>query len=217
VAEQLIGPDGQPVDLDAAEQDFHAAMAAPEPDEKPDYPAPPKRDYGTTADGRPKLAAGRPRKSAAEKPRTAGKVPSQPARAKPGKELPAADYTESLTSFGSAVWMGLAAVPLTHAQALGAVWKHQLPAQVAAWNAAAQQDPGVRRAVENLSAGPTWVVGIAIATAPLVGAAVAIVRDPDVRTQLAEQTRAEFAEFLKSASPERYDETEVAEPEPAAA
>jgi len=204
VAEELLGPDGKAIDLDAAEQDFHAAMAAPEPDDKPDYPAPPKRDYGTKDDGTPKLAAGRPRKSAAEKPRTAGKVPAPPAKAK-GKELPPGDYAESLTSFGSAVWMGLAAIPVSHAQALGAVWKLQLPAQVQAWNAAAQQDAGVRRAVEKLAGGPTWMVGIAIATAPLVGAGIAIVRDPAVRTQLAEQTRAEFAEFLKSASPDHAE------------
>lgn len=211
MAEELLGPDGQAVDLDAAEQQFHEAMAAPEPGEPPEYPAPPRRDYGTKADGSPKLAAGRPRKDAADKPRTTGKVTPPPAKAKNtgGKEQPAADYTDTLSSFGSAVWLGLAAVPVAHAQALGAVWKHQLPAQVQAWNAAAQQDPGVRRMVEKLSAGPTWVIGVAIATAPLAGAAVAIIRDPKVRADLAAQTQAEFAEFLKSAAPEQ----EAAEPE----
>jgi hypothetical protein len=213
MAEELLGPDGKAIDIDAAEQDFHAAMAAPEPDQAPDYPAPPQRDYGTKEDGTPKKAAGRPRTSA-EKPRTTGKVPPPPAKGKSaGKDQPAADYTETLTSFGSAVWMGLAALPVTHAQALAAVWKHQLGAQVHAWNAAAQQDPGVRRAVEKLSAGPTWVVGIAIATAPLVGAGVAIMRDPQIRADLAKQTRAEFAEFLSSAAAEG----EAAEPERAAA
>lgn len=214
MAEQLLGPDGQPVDIDAAERDFHEAMAAPEPGEQPDYPAPPKRDYGTKEDGTPKLAAGRPRKTGADKPRTAAKVPPAPAKAKAsGSKEPAADYTEILTSFGSAVWMGLAALPVTHAQALGAVWKHQLPAQVHAWNAAAQQDAGVRRMVEKLAGGPTWMVGIAIATAPLVGAGIAIVRDPEVRAQLAEQTREEFGAFLKTASAEQAG----AEPEMAAA
>jgi len=209
VAEELLGPDGQPVDLDAAEQAFHEAMAAPEPDEQPDYPAPPRKDYGTKPDGTPKLAAGRPRKSAADKPRTTSKVPPPPKAKAGGKEQPAGDYTETLTSFGSAVWLGLAAVPVAHAQALGAVWKHQLPAQVRAWNAAAQQDAGVRRMVEKLSAGPTWVIGVAIATAPLAGAAVAIIRDPQVRADLAKQTQDEFADFLKSAAPEQPAEPEA--------
>jgi hypothetical protein len=198
--EELLGPDGQPVDLDAAEQAFNEAMAAPEPDEQPDYPAPPRRDYGTKEDGTPKRAAGRPRKTAADKPR-AGKVPDPPpAKARNAGGKVTTDYAEVLAGFGQAVWMGLAAVPLPHAQALGAVWRHQLPAQVQAWNVAAQQDAGVRRGVEKLAGGPTWVIGVAIATAPLVGAGVAIMRDPDIRADLAEQTRAEFGEFLKSAS-----------------
>ena len=200
-AEQMLGPGGEPVDIDAAEKSFHGAMAAPEPGEQPDYPAPPRRDYGTKEDGTPKRAAGRPRKTSAERPR-AGKVPDPPP-AKPrnaAKDLPPGDYTAQLASFGQGVWMGLAAIPLAHAQAFAGVWKIQLPAQVAAWNAAAQQDPGVRRAVEKLAGGPAWMVGVAIATAPLVGAGIAIVQYPEVRAQLAEQTRAEFADFLKLAA-----------------
>lgn len=218
--EELIGPGGQVIDLEAGEQAFHEAMAAPEPSDKPDYPAPPRKDYGLKPDGTPKLAAGRPRKNADDKPRTTSKVTPPPAKPKGGANAkaadvgPAGDYTETLTSFGSAVWLGLAALPITHMQALGAVWKHQLPAQVQAWNAAAQADPGVRRAVEKLSTGPTWMIGVAIATAPLVGAAVAIVRDPQVRADLAKQTQDEFSDFLKSAAPE---ETAQAEPEMAAA
>jgi hypothetical protein len=214
MAELLIGPDGSPVDVDAAEEAFNAAMAAPAPGEQPDYPAPPRRDYGTKADGTPKRAAGRPRKDPADKARTVRALPPPPVKdkAKGGGSRPVTDdYSEALNNFGAAVWMGLAAIPVPHTQALGAVWKHQLPAQVQAWNLAAQQDPGVRHAVEKLSSGPTWLIGIAVATAPLVGAAVAIVRDPQVRADLAQQTQAEFAEFLKSATPEN------AEKEPAAA
>ena len=215
VAEELIGPGGQVIDLEAGEQVFHEAMATPEPTDKPDYPAPPRKDYGLKPDGTPKLAAGRPRKNADDKPRTTSKVTPPPAKPKANAKAadpgPAGDYTETLQSFGSAVWLGLAALPLTHTQALGAVWKHQLPAQVQAWNAAAQADPGVRRAVEKLSTGPTWMIGVAIATAPLVGAAVAIVRDPQVRADLAKQTQDEFSEFLKSAAPEQAEpETEKA-------
>ena len=64
--------------------------------------------------------------------------------------------------------------------------------------------------VEKLSAGPTWVIGIAIATAPLAGAAVAIIRDPVVRADLAKQTQDEFAEFLKSAQAEQPEQEKAA-------
>jgi len=82
--EGLRMADGTPVDVEAAERQFEAAMAAPDPGrpaEPPDYPAPPRRDYGLTADGsRPKQAQGRPRKTDADRPRT-GKAP---ASGKPG-------------------------------------------------------------------------------------------------------------------------------------
>ncbi len=48
---------GQPIDLDAAEQQFAAAMAAPEPGQRPDYPPPAHRDdaapHGRDAQGNP--------------------------------------------------------------------------------------------------------------------------------------------------------------------
>jgi hypothetical protein len=62
MAESLTAADGLAIPLDPAEQQFAAAMAAPEPGEKPDYPAPPKRDkeapHGRNADGTPKAPHG---------------------------------------------------------------------------------------------------------------------------------------------------------------
>jgi hypothetical protein len=71
MAEGLVNADGQAVPLDTSEQQFAAAMAAPEPGARPDYPAPPKRDpaaphgrdtqgnplapHGVKADGTPRM------------------------------------------------------------------------------------------------------------------------------------------------------------------
>jgi hypothetical protein len=67
--------------------------------------------------------------------------------------------------------------------------------------------------VQRLEGGPVWLVGIAIATAPLVGAAVAIARDGKIRDELAATTREDFGKFLQAAQPAEAE----AEPEPAAA
>jgi hypothetical protein len=213
MAETLIGPDGGALalDADAAEQAFHAAMAAPEPGDSPDYPAPPRKDtsapYGRKADGTPHAKPGRKPRTAADKPRTARNVPEPPA--KPGgkgtgSQPVTTDYSAMLADFGQAVWMGLASIGPTRAYA--AVWKMSLPAEVQAWNQAAQQNATVRGYVEKLAAGPTWVVGVAIATAPLFGGVVAVLRDPGARAQLARQTEEDFTAFLKANMP--------AEPEP---
>jgi hypothetical protein len=76
MAEGLSTPDGEKVKLD---QDFAAAMAAPEPDE-PLAAAPPKKDpdapFGRTKDGTPKKApGGRPPKGPHDKPRVTATTP----------------------------------------------------------------------------------------------------------------------------------------------
>jgi hypothetical protein len=196
----LLGPDGQPVDLGAAEDTFNAAMAAPANGEAPDYPAPPRKDeeapFGRKADGTPRARRAGPGRPRDDKART-GPVPKPAAKGKAGAPAgPPADYTEVLSGFGQAVWMALAAVPVPHTQAFAAVWQVQLDAEVAAWNTAAQQDANVRRAVERLAGGPTWIVGVAVATAPLVGGAIALARDEKIRGELAAQTRGEFGKLI---------------------
>lgn len=60
--EGLSGADGKPIGLDPAEATFAAAMAAPEPQGKPDYPAPRKRDpdapHGRDETGKPRAPHG---------------------------------------------------------------------------------------------------------------------------------------------------------------
>ena len=101
MAEGLVNADGQAVALDPSEQQFAAAMAAPEPGTRPDYPAPPKRDpaaphgrdaqgtplapHGVKADGTPRMVPpgpGRGHKSrddTARVQKAGGKTISKPA------------------------------------------------------------------------------------------------------------------------------------------
>jgi hypothetical protein len=63
MAETLTGPGGTPITVDPGEQQFQAAMAAPEPGQQPDYRAPRARDkeapHGREEDGTPKAPFGR--------------------------------------------------------------------------------------------------------------------------------------------------------------
>jgi hypothetical protein len=69
--EQLLGPDGKPVDIDAAGDAFSAAMAAPDPGEAPDYPAPPKRAPREEKPPRRKPESEKPRVTSRAKPKAA--------------------------------------------------------------------------------------------------------------------------------------------------
>lgn len=100
--EGLTTADGQPIDLEAAEQDFHRAMAAPEPDERPEYPSPPRRDPAT-----PK--ADRPRKTSADKPRTARSVPASPRGSKKPEPVDRKGGVDGLLQITAGVLMVLPA------------------------------------------------------------------------------------------------------------
>jgi hypothetical protein len=97
VPEGLVAADGKAVPLDPAEQVFAAAMAAPEPGQQADYPAPPRRDpdapHGRGDDGNPlapfglNQKTGRPNitKPGPGRPRTPG---DQARVQKPGSAQP---------------------------------------------------------------------------------------------------------------------------------
>lgn len=205
MAETLTMPDGTPVDIDAAEQVFHAAMAAPEPDETPDYPAPPRKDPAAP----PKPARGR--KTGDDQPRTAKRVPAAPGKGKTA-DVPLQDFTKGLTDVGTAVWVGLAGLPWTRPYSV--LWKAQLPAQVNAWNNAAAENAQVRAKVAKIASGEgnLWILGVALATAPLAGGVVALLGDREVRAQFAAQAEADLDAWMKANMPQPEDE-----PAPAAA
>ncbi len=166
---------GAVVDIAAGEAAFHASLAAPEPGVPAavDAPAPPKVNqadpdapYGRTKDGRPKQGpGGRPPKNA-DKPRvtTASEVTGD-----------ARDYTPDLVGLSKSLYIVMAMIPPTHAQA--ALWRAHTPAMVPAWNQAAQQNDQVRAALEWLSGPGTWPVAVAAATIPFALQSVALWRN----------------------------------------
>lgn len=163
MGEGLQTEDGTPVDVPPVDnpktpdQEWAAAMAAPEPGE-PTAPAPPKKDpeapYGRKADGTPKKGpGGRPPKKAtaerkAEKPRV------QAARK---------DFREPLTDLTRLAWGVLAISAPADA---GALQLHG-PGMVEAWNALAQENAQVARGIEWLTTGSAYGA-VVMATVPMV-------------------------------------------------
>ncbi len=161
MAEGLQTETGEPIDVPPVatptpDQEWAAAMAAPEPDEK-QAPAPPKKDpeapYGRRADGTPKKRpGGRPPKAKqqvkAEKPRT------QSART---------DFTEPLDDVARLAWGVLAVTAPADAAAV----KTHAPGMVKAWNALAQENQAVARGIEWLTTGSAYGA-VVMATVPLV-------------------------------------------------
>ncbi len=204
--EGLTTADGVAIDLDAAEQAFHRAMAAPEPDE-PEAPAPPKRapadpeaPFGRKVDGTPKRAPG-------GRPAKARVTESKPvvADAKPGKGKPAdtaTDYTGPLGDFTSALWMVMAAAPVPNdglrvkVRAQAAVLKENQPGLCQGINMMAQHNGTIRRGVEALTMGNAgWVLPAVMAVAPFaVQSAQLWKTDPNQLTDLAKRTEDEWAE-----------------------
>lgn len=187
------------------EPDVPAPPRRPERDpEAPHGRAPdgkPLAPHGVKADGTPRVkpaGPGRPPKDDA--PRVAAvAVP-----AKSGSDD--GDYSSALMGFGTSVWFAASGVrgwslgkrkandgtvkPLVKVPDLrpyAAVFHDQLPVQVAAWNEAAKQNATVRSYVEKLAVGDgsvSWVLGVAVASAGLIGACAELARAPqDVREQ----------------------------------
>lgn len=189
----LTDANGKPVDIGAAQTQFAAAMAAPEPSE-PTAPAPPAVDqdapYGRKADGTPKRGpGGRPstrKAAAADAPRVADAPPA--AAADGGK-----DYTAGLLGLADMVHGGMLLSPRTHAHA--ALWRGTAPGMAVAWNRAAQADPRVRRAVGMLVDGHVgWVSAVVVATIPFARGALALWQAPD--SDAAQRLTAETHAFI---------------------
>lgn len=180
---KLKTPDGKSVDIEAAELTFAAAMAQPETD----VPAPPKM----TAEEKeqikaeaPKRTRGRPGK--AERARTTA-APAQ----KTDK-----DFSEEISGITTGIWLTTASIPYT--QAFAPVIKLNQPALVAQLNQAAQNNSQVRGYVEKLGSGGggLWVLGLGVTCANMAMQTVQIMKDPELRRQMAEQTRQDLQDFL---------------------
>lgn len=213
--EGLATEDGTAIDLDAAEQEFARAMAAPEPDE-PEHAAPPKREqlseeelgakYGWTTDAqgnrRAKRAKGRP-STKARLTEAAPAVAEKPVKAK-GSTEPKPDLSRPLTELTSALWMVMAAAPIPadvlriKVRAQAAVLKANQAGLVQGVNLMAQHNGTIRRGVEMLTMGSAgWVLPAVMAVSPFAVQSAQLWRmDAGQLVGLAEQTEAEWkAEF----------------------
>jgi hypothetical protein len=168
----------------------------------------PLAPHGLKADGTPRVkpaGPGRPKDD--DKPRVAAVTQTaDTGKVSGGGAGP--DYSGALMAFGTSVWFAGSGVrgwqfgkrkardgsvrPLVSVPDLrpyAAVFHDQLPVQVAAWNEAAKQNPTVRGWVEKLAGGEgsvSWVLGVAVASAGLVGACAELAKAPqEVRDQAA--------------------------------
>lgn len=208
MTETLTTLDGTALDLDAGEQEFARAMAAPEPTD-PQAPAPPRRElteeergakygYTTGEDGKPraKKAPGRPRKQPA---RVTEAAPAEAPRGKTAPSVP--DFTGPLAGLTDALWMVLAAAPAPSVplriklRAQAKVLKDNQPGLVQGVNVCAQHNATIRRGVEALTTGGAgWVLPAVMAVAPFAMQSAALWRaDPAQLGQLAAETEEEWA------------------------
>ena len=210
MGEQLATADGNPIDLDASDQAFAAAMAAPAsggPAEA-EAPAPPRRPpadpeapYGRTKDGQPKRGPGGrpPKPREIEPPKdTGGKQGSGQKPAGPG-------YTQQLAEFCEGLWMLGAAIPIPHdalrirVRCQAAVIEQNTGGIAKGVGIMAEHNGTVRAGVEKITTGSAgWVLPAMFALAPFVVQTAAVWRAPvegDMR-DLAGQVEAKWAEVL---------------------
>lgn len=237
MAEGLFTVEGEPIDVDASEAAFAAAMAAPPADKKglaaptkrpPEPPADDKAPHGYTyIDGewRPKKAAGRPK--AGDKARVTEAAPAKAvATAKPAdKTAPTAapDYRETLEDGLEAIWFVLASTPVPD-QLLGyklrglrvrmraqAFLIDQNHAGLAAGvGILARHNRFVARALERAKAGEggLWSLQAAMALAPFaVQSAQLWSMDLAELEAMAEKVEAQAGEYIKTLAGE-FDASE---------
>ena len=182
MAEGLQTADGKALDLAAAEQSFNQAMAAP----AEDIPAPQKMSPEA------KEAAKAPRKRS--KPTSATKARA----ASPASQKSDKDFTEDLTGLTSMGWLLTASLPPT--QPIAAIIKVNQPQLVASLNTAAQNNASIRSRIEGMSGnGNVALAGLAVVTANMAIQTIQVMRDPDLRGRLAEQTRKDLLAYVEEA------------------
>ena len=179
MAESIQTPDGTPVDLDAAEREFARAMAAPPAD---DLAAPPKRDPAAAAD--PEKSGKSTRTKAAPKPRVKKATPVK------------SDYTEDAQTVVSSVWTVTAAIPPT--QAFAYVINANANNLTAALAEGAKHSETIRNALTG-GGEHAWKAQLGIVAVSMAMQTMQLLKDPELRQQAAEHTRAQLQEIVKSA------------------
>ena len=169
--------DVTPVDAEAVNARFDAAMN----DDGPDEQAPPKRTPRTVAEPeQAKPRRGRPPKD--EKARTADK---------PAAEVKD-DYTEDAQHLVGAVWTVTATIPFTQPYAL--VIEGNSDALSSALAEGAKHNTTIRAWVS--SGQSSWMLGLASVGLTMGMQAFQLMKDPELRKEAAETTRAHLKAAL---------------------
>jgi hypothetical protein len=185
--EGLQTPDGAAVDLEAAEREFAKSMSQP----VADVPAPPKM----TDEQKAEVAA---KKS---EPKRRGRPPKAD-RARVEATKPAAepltpkDYSEALDGALTGVWVATAGLPWTTPYA--AVLAANKGALVGALNSGANANAKVRTYVEKYTGGGggLWQLQLAVVGAQMGMQTMQLMKDPALRQQAEESTRAQLHQWL---------------------
>jgi hypothetical protein len=181
---ELKTPDGKVLDVEEGDRAFSEMMAAP----ATDTPAPQKMTEAQKDEikSAPKRTRARPGKT--ERARTTTAATSQ----KVDK-----DFSEDIAGLTTGLWITAASIPYTSPYAV--VVKQAQPQLVHNLNAAAQNNAQVRGYVEKLGSGGggVWAIGLSITAAQMGMSILQIARDPELRKQLGEQSRAELQQYLE--------------------
>lgn len=175
--------------------------------------------YGLKADGTPRLKPAGPGRghrgdTTPRIQKTGGRHAAPAARPDPAPGT-ATDYHDDLAGFASGVWMlaanckgeKLGPLRIPDLRAYAHAWHITAPGMVNAWNVAAQKNETVRGYVEKLSGEGSWawVIGVALASAPFVGAVAELRKNPELRAEFAELTDTELDEFTKALGIEKLE------------
>ena len=187
MSEGLMTTDGKPVPLEvvSAEREFNAAMAAPEGD----VPAPRKM----TAEAKEAIRT-QPKRSPRARPDKTEKARVVPSASQKVDK----DFTEDVQGITQGLWLTAASIPPT--QAYAAIIKLNQPALVASLNQGAQNNAAVRGYVEKMSSGSggMWMVSLGVTVANMGMQTLQLMKDPQLRRDMAAQTRQELDAFLKA-------------------
>jgi hypothetical protein len=179
--EGLQDVSGKPLDLTPAEQterDFASAMSAPVVEPTSITPPP---DHGKT------MPAERPKRGRPPKAKDGAKPQAKVA------EVIKDSYTDDAAKLVGSIWAVAASVPPTQAYAL--VLHNAADGLAAALAEGAKVNPTIRRAVAG-GGNVGWQLQLAGVAVTMGMQAMQLMKDPALRAQCAEQTRAQLKEAM---------------------